>query len=102
MFQLHMPHLSSSMATYEQKSVKIGIAYVELKAIPLPPHDFSLFFTARKYFQKVLFLAASVFLMFAGTLSLEWFNGSQPNFHTRRGGMACTLFKIGVEGLTVW
>ena len=49
------------------------------------------FITARKdLFWKVLFCAAlvffSLFLMFAGTLSLERLDGSQPNFHTRWRG----------------
>ena len=36
-------------------------------------------------------------------LSLEWLNGSQPNFKTRwRGGMARTLLKMGDVSLTVW
>ena len=67
-------------------------------------------FTARKeLFWKVLFCAASVFfffcffLMFAGALSLERLDESQPNFHTRwRGGLAQTLFKMGVVALTAW
>ena len=66
-------------------------------------------FTARKYlFRKVLFCAASVFsffffFMFAGTLSLERLDRSQPNFHTRwRGGLAQTLFKMGVIAWAVW
>ena len=34
-------------------------------------------------------------------LSLEWIDGSQPNFHTRwRSGLAQTLRKMGVVGLT--
>ena len=64
-------------------------------------------FTARKeLIRKVLFCAASVFclffLMFASALSLEQFDGSQPNFHNRwMGGLAQTLLKMGVVTLTV-
>ena len=56
-------------------------------------------FTARKIFRKVLFLTGSVLC----TLSLEWLNWSQPNFHTKwRGGMTQILLKMGIAGLTIW
>ena len=43
------------------------------------------------------------FFMFAGTLSLERLDGSQPNFHTRWwGGLPPTLLKMGVIASAVW
>ena len=42
-------------------------------------------------------------LFFAGNLSFERLDGSQPNIHvTWRGGPAQTLLKMGVIGVTVW
>ena len=42
--------------------------------------------TTQKYFQKVLFLAASGF-MFVCVQSLELLNGYQADFHTQGGGV---------------
>ena len=65
-----------------------------------------LFVTAQKTFSAGYCFALRLFfffffLMFASALSLERLDRSQPNFHTR-GGLAQTLLKMGVVGLTVW
>ena len=47
------------------------------------------------FLRCVCFFLFFFFLMFAGTLSLERLDGSQPNFHTRwRGGLAHRLAAI--------
>ena len=63
----------------------------ELKTQLLPPEKN---FSGRYCFALCLFFFVFCF-MFAGALSLERLDGSQPNFHTRwRGGLARTLLKM--------
>ena len=60
------------------------------------------FYRPQKISGRYCFALRLFFLMFAAALSLEWLDGSQPNFHTRwRGGLARTLLKMGVISLTV-
>ena len=63
-------------------------------------------FTARKNFSRRYCFALCLFFFFSFmfvALSLERFEGSQPKFHTRwRGGLARTLLKMCVIGLTLW
>ena len=56
-----------------------------------------------KNFPEGIVLHCVCFFMFASALSLVRLDGSQPNFDTRwRGGLAPTLLKMGIVGLTVW
>ena len=57
----------------------------------------------QQIFSEGIVFGCVCFLMVVDALSLEWLNGSQPNFNTRwRGGIAQTLLKMGDVGLTVW
>ena len=62
---------------------------------------FCLLLPRKENFWKVLLWAASgFFLMFASGLSLELLDGFNPI--STQGGLAQTLLKMGIIGLTVW